>query len=132
MNDATFAGVPDADHVAVGRTAAPPAGGGASVPIVLLLGIAKRRKWLLIGSLIVAFILGLVATLLTTPQYTATATLEIERETDRIVQVQGVQQESGPGDLEFYQTQYGLLKARSLAERVATDLRLYQNAQFFQ
>ena len=46
--------------------------------------------------------------------------------------MRGAQQESGPTDLEFYQTQYGLLRAQSLAERVATNMRLYQNANFFE
>jgi capsular exopolysaccharide synthesis family protein len=99
---------------------------------MMLLGIAKRRKWLLLGSIVVAAIFGLVASLLMTPQYTATATLEIGREGNGIVDVRGVEQESGPSDLEFYQTQDGLLEARSLAERVATEMRLYQSANFFQ
>lgn len=132
MNDLTF-GRATADDAAMPRTGILPPDRAGAMPIVLrLLGIAKRRKWLLLGSLVVALILGFVATLLMTPQYTASATLEIQRETNRIVEVRGAQQESGPTDLEFYQTQYGLLRAQSLAERVATNMRLYQNANFFE
>lgn len=101
-------------------------------PVVQLLAMLKRSKWILLGSMAIALIAGLVVTLLMTPLYTATATLEIQREGNRIVEVQGVQQESGPSDLEFYQTQYGLLKARSLAERTAANLRLYQDPAFFE
>ena len=105
----------------------------ASMPLVIqLLRIAKRRKWLLLGAIAIAAILGIVGTMLMTPLYTASATLEIQRENNRIVQVQGAQPEVSPTDLEFYQTQYGLLQARSLAERVATNLRLYDNPAFFE
>lgn len=119
----------------MGREPSAPTGenGTGSAPIVVrLLRIVKRHKWLLLGSVVVAAILGLIVTMLMTPQYTASATLEIQRETNRIVQVEGVQQESTPTDLEFYQTQYGLLRARTLAERVATSMRLYDNNAFFE
>lgn len=86
-----------------------------------------------IGSIIAGCLLiGLVITLLMTPQYTAVTTIEIARESDRIVNIQGVQQEASDANQEFYQTQYGLLKSRSLAERVATQLQLVDSASFFQ
>ena len=107
-------------------------GAGETPMIVRLLRIAKRWKWLLLGSVIVAGIIGLAATLLMTPQYTAQATLEIQREGNRIVNVKGVEPETTTADMEFYQTQYGLLRGRTLAERVATDLRLHDNADFFE
>lgn len=77
-------------------------------------------------------LLGLIITLLMTPQYTAVSTIEIARESDQIVDLRGAQQESTDADQEFYQTQYGLLRARSLAERVATQLRLVDDLAFFQ
>lgn len=101
--------------------------------VVYYLRILKRRKWLMLGALTLAPIFGLVITLLMTPQYTAKSTLEISRENDRIVNVQGVDPDSNNSfDLEFYQTQYGLLASRSLAERVATNLRLYDDVEFFE
>ncbi len=96
------------------------------------LRLAKRWKWIVIGSTSVALILGLVVTLLMTPKYTASATLEIQRQGDRVVNMQGVEPEAGPVDQEFYQTQYGLLKSQTLAQRVATDLRLYDDPAFFE
>lgn len=129
MNDLTFNRAHDQDRV-IDRPAN--AEGGDTPLLVRLLRIAMRWKWLLIGAVAVAGILGLVITLLMTPQYTAGATLEIQRESDRIVNVKGVEPETGASDLEFYQTQYGLLRSRSLAERIATDLRLYDNLAFFE
>lgn len=97
------------------------------------LSIARRRKWVIIGAIIATFLLGLLVTLLMTPQYTSTATLEIQRETRNFTQVQGAQpDEQGTSlDQEFYETQYGLLRAKSLAEAVATSLRLYDDPNFF-
>ena len=63
---------------------------------------------------------------------TATTTIEIQRDSYKITGVQGVEPETTPTDMEFYQTQYGLLRATSLAQRVATELRLYDDANFFQ
>lgn len=137
MNELTFGRVPGDDRSALSmRQAFAPAEGGANngaQPVVLrLLRIAKRWKWLLLGSIAVAAIVGLIATLLMTPLYTAQATLEIQRENNRIVSVRGVEPETSVSDMEFYQTQYGLLEARSLAERVATEMRLFENAAFFE
>ena len=58
--------------------------------------------------------------------------MEISREADRVTQFQGVDREENVADQEFYQTQYGLLQARSLAERVATQLRLVDDPKFFE
>ncbi|MFL9839852.1 polysaccharide biosynthesis tyrosine autokinase [Sphingomonas sp. ST-64] len=100
--------------------------------LVYFLGIARKRKWEIVAAVVGCFLIGLVLTLLATPLYTATATIEIQRETQNFTNVRGA--EGGPErsiDPEFYQTQYGLLKARSLAERVVRDLRLQDDPQFF-
>jgi len=94
--------------------------------------ILVRRRWLVLAVTVAALLLGLIATLLMTPQYVASATLEISRQQDRVVQVDEVTPESSFVDQEFYQTQYSLLEARSLAEAVATELRLPQDNAFFE
>lgn len=96
------------------------------------LRIANRRKWLILAVVAAFVALGLVITLLATPHYTATATVEIQRENYDIVQIDGVEPEGSSVDLEFYQTQYGLLQAESLALRVAREMKLYDNAAFFE
>ncbi|MEO8137449.1 MAG: polysaccharide biosynthesis tyrosine autokinase, partial [Betaproteobacteria bacterium] len=107
-------------------------GGVRVAPMVTqYLNIARRRKWLILGSVAVALALGLVLTLLMTPQYTARSTVEIQRENLNIVRVQGVEPETGSADLEFYQTQYGILESDALAQRVATNLRLFDDQAFF-
>lgn len=96
------------------------------------LRIAQRWRWAIIGAIIVCLFIGIIVTLLTTPQYTATSTIEISRESAKVTNFEGVEQESSVTDQEFYETQYGLLRARSLAERVATDLQLVDDPSFFE
>ncbi len=67
-----------------------------------------------------------------TPKYTASATVEIAREASKVTEFQGVERETSALDQEFYQTQYGLLRSRALAERVANQLGLVDDPTFFQ
>ena len=102
-------------------------------PIVLQYWeIARRHLWLILSIVGVTLVAGIVITLLLTPRYTATARIEIQREQANVGSVQTLQPEQNAQNLEFYQTQYSLLNARSLAERVAKKLRLAQNQQFLE
>ncbi|RYG34530.1 MAG: hypothetical protein EON93_07950, partial [Burkholderiales bacterium] len=104
----------------------------AHVPLPKRLAlIAMRRRSVILGALGAAVLLGLIVTLLTTPRYTATTRIEISREGNRVAPVQGVEREATTGDLEFYQTQYGLLRSESLAKAVVNDLKLAENPEFF-
>ena len=96
------------------------------------LRIALRWRYVVIGAIVASVLIGLVITLLMTPRYTATTTIEIARESNHVTNFQGVDREASIADQEFYQTQYGLLVARSLAERVATELRLVNDPAFFE
>ena len=76
-----------------------------------------------------AVALGGAATLLTRPVYTARATLQIDRETEKVVSAD----EQTPLDNfsdEFFLTQYGLLRSRALAARVAESLGLITDPSF--
>ena len=96
------------------------------------LRIALRWRYVILGVTGACIVLGLVVTLLMTPKYTAVTTVEISREADKVTDFQSVQRDASIGDQEFYQTQYGLLRSRSLSERVATQLRLVDDEKFFQ
>ncbi|MEO9470549.1 polysaccharide biosynthesis tyrosine autokinase [Parasphingorhabdus sp.] len=76
-------------------------------------------------------VIGIVITLLMSPQFTSESRIEISRKQDNVTNVEGVQAEELGQDLEFYQTQYALLEARSLAERVARELKLITDKTFF-
>ncbi|WP_374943845.1 GumC family protein [Sphingomonas sp.] len=95
------------------------------------LRIAMRWRYLILGATIACVLLGLIVTLMMTPKYTATTTVEISREANKVTDFQGVERETNIADQEFYQTQYGLLRSRSISERVATQLRLVDDPKFF-
>ncbi|WP_419807689.1 GumC family protein [Sphingomonas sp.] len=122
------------DGVATGATfVASRAIENASPPLIQqYLRIALRWKYVIIGVTVTCIVLGLVATLLMTPKYTATATVEIARESSQITNIQSVERDTSIADQEFYQTQYGLLKSRALSERVATQLRLVDDPDFYE
>lgn len=103
-----------------------------TMPIVRqYLRIALRWRYVIIGAVVTCIILGLIVTLLMTPKFTATSTIEISRESSQVTNFQGVERETSIADQEFYQTQYGLLRSRLLSERVATQLRLIDSKDFF-
>ena len=105
----------------------------ASIPILRqYLGMAMRWRYVILGAVAVCFLIGLVVTLLMTPQYTASSTIEISRESDKVTDLQGVERDASISDQEFYQTQYGLLQSRSLSERVAAELKLIDSPGFFE
>lgn len=93
--------------------------------------IVLKRWWILAGSVALMLILGVVVTLLSTPIYRASATLQIDREAAQVVDMEGVlPAENLYSAQEFYQTQYGLLKSRSLAQRVVASLGLAEDPLF--
>ena len=92
-----------------------------------------KHRWLVLGSVGVFICLGLLATFLTTPLYQASTTVQINRDTPDFASMQSGQdaQLTAPvSDAEFYQTQYELLKSRTLAERVVADLGLQDDPAF--
>ena len=95
------------------------------------LRIAIRWRLVFAGCVLGCLVVALIFTLLMTPKYTATTTIEIARDSNRIVNIQDIQQETSVADQEFYQTQYGLLRARSLADRVAQQFGFADDPAFF-
>jgi len=92
--------------------------------------ILIKRRWLVLGVLLLVLAISFVGTLLTTPVYRASAVMDIERNTLQVVNVQGgANTMEDNSDEDFYQTQYELLKSRSLAQRVASEMGLAEGDQ---
>ena len=85
--------------------------------------VVLKHKWTVLSALAIVFFSVLVATLLMTPIYRATTTLEIDRDAIKVVEVRGFAPVESTSD-DFYKTQYELLKSNALAERVARGLNL--------
>ncbi|HUE45516.1 MAG TPA: polysaccharide biosynthesis tyrosine autokinase, partial [Aestuariivirgaceae bacterium] len=94
-------------------------------------GIVLKHRRLIAGIAAVALALGLGYTLLQTPTYRASATIQIKRAAANISGVAGLEPVETGTSVEFYQTQYELLKSRALAERVVSSLNLAENPQMF-
>ncbi|MEJ8572808.1 polysaccharide biosynthesis tyrosine autokinase [Microbaculum marinum] len=94
------------------------------------LGILLKHRLLIIGVVFVVVTGGLIYTLLVTPIYRASTTIQISRELPKIMNVEGVQAIDGARDLDFYQTQFEILRSRSMAERVVAEGNLADDTAF--
>jgi capsular exopolysaccharide synthesis family protein len=124
---------PESDVVArLGSNETANGAGHKSNLLTQIMSLLRRRYLTILIVVGVCMLVGLTYTLLATKQYAAEALIEIKRENENLVSIGSSQAQQMVIDQEFYETQYGLLRAQSLAERVATDLRLYDDQQFFE
>jgi len=84
--------------------------------------VIVKHKWTVIAAFTIVVLTGLMVTLLTTPMFRATSTLQIDRQAMRVVNMPGGDSLEAPTDFEFYETQFQLLRSRTLAEKVAASL----------
>jgi succinoglycan biosynthesis transport protein ExoP len=97
-----------------------PAEGNQGLRLLEYWRIIYKHKWVIAAVVVVALAIGMAITMLTPKLYTASTTIEIDRETANVVGMGDVQPvDRLARDAEFFQTQYGLLKSYSLAQRVA-------------
>ncbi len=93
--------------------------------------IFYRHRWIVLGIVAACLALALIISMLMQRQYMATVRIQVAREAAKVVDMEQVDEEqSGGPSLEFYQTQYALLKSRSLSEAVVRDLGLANNFEF--
>jgi capsular exopolysaccharide synthesis family protein len=96
-----------------------------------LAGTLVKHRWMIAGITAASLAVGLVHTLLQTPVYRASATIEIKREAANISGMAGLEPADARRGGEFYQTQYELLKSRALAGKVVEALGLAGNPDFY-
>ncbi len=101
-------------------------------PILLqYMQVVRRWLWVILTIVAVSVAAGFVVTMLATPKYTAKSRIEISRVMKNVTKVEGLESGESGRDLEFYQTQYAMLEARTIAERVAKSLNLANDNTFF-
>jgi polysaccharide biosynthesis transport protein len=84
--------------------------------------LKKHLLWLIL-ILIGALAIGVAVTILTPPVYMASGSVQIDPDQSTVATVKDIVQEQRQSDnIAFMQTQYGKLRSRSLAERVATKI----------
>jgi polysaccharide biosynthesis transport protein len=91
--------------------------------------ILKKRRWVVLSVLLAFLAIGLLLTLMTTPLYTATVRLQIDRNVAKVVEGGNVVPLEG-SDFEFMKTQYELLMGRTIGERVVSALKLGDDPDF--
>lgn len=98
-----------------------------------LYAAVRRNRWLILAVVAAALLLGLVATMLMTPKYTATASIQIDQESARILDSQDVQPAAAYQDADrFLQTQVDVLKSRAMALRVLDSLNMRRGDAFIE
>jgi polysaccharide biosynthesis transport protein len=95
------------------------------------LRILIKRRWLIVSVVAASAVVGAVTTLMKTPLYTSTVRLQIDPNTAKIVQTGDVTPVEGPYG-EFMRTQIELLNGPTIAQRVASALKLGDDQSFFQ
>jgi succinoglycan biosynthesis transport protein ExoP len=84
-----------------------------------------RRKGLIIAVALSVFLITALATILMTPIYRSSVTVQINPEdSGRVLQYDVASQEQSFNAKDFYQTQYELLKSKALANQVIDELNL--------
>jgi succinoglycan biosynthesis transport protein ExoP len=95
--------------------------------------VILKRRWAVLTCLLIIFTTVAIGTLKEKPVYAGKILIQINPEEPQVLSFQQIAQAGPSWDLQSYrETQYKILKSRSLAERVVRDLRLYQYPEFYQ
>lgn len=114
-------------------SAAAQGGEKTSIDLTRYLRVALKHRWIILGAFVAALVIGLAFTLLSTRIYAASATLQIDRQATQVLEdAETTPAESMIAGEEFFQTQYGLLRSRTLAERVVDELGLANSDAFLE
>lgn len=95
--------------------------GEAQVHLKGYLWILRKHRWLITGVFLVTVIAGAIWTFLQTPIYQASATVLIEPEPPKVLNIQEVTT-IGSSALEYYRTQYALIQSTPVAQNAVDAL----------
>jgi polysaccharide biosynthesis transport protein len=93
------------------------------------LRVILKRRWLIAAVFLVLVASVTISNLLMDPVYQATTQILIDKENPNVVNVEEVLGMNA-ADREYYQTQYEILKSKSLALKVIKDLDLKNSPEF--
>ncbi|WP_295577851.1 polysaccharide biosynthesis tyrosine autokinase [uncultured Lamprocystis sp.] len=87
--------------------------------------VVLKRRWTIIVFAVIVVVAAVTATYLMTPIYRASLILQIDREDIKVTKIEEVAPvDASTGGQDYLQTQYELLKSRSLAQRVIDQMGL--------
>ncbi len=98
-----------------------------------VVSMVRANLLVIIAILLAALALAVTLTLLQTPLYTATASIQINEQSDRVLKEGDVSENSTDfyDTDRFLQTQIDILRSRGLAQRVAQSLKLTGDPAFY-
>lgn len=102
----------------------------AESPLTQYLQILVRQRWIVLAIIAAGVLAAAFINATTVKLYRSTGSMEIAREAARVVNDGDTQPRQAAAGQEFYQTQYGLLRSRALAEQTVATLRLADNPTF--
>ncbi|MDF7774407.1 polysaccharide biosynthesis tyrosine autokinase [Sphingomonas sp. AOB5] len=106
---------------------------GGGLDLRALMAAAYRNRLIFVIVIALALLAAVVVTMLTTPIYVATASVQIEQQTATILEKSDVEPVIPMADADrFLETQGAILRSRALAERVAYSLNLARNDRFIE
>lgn len=105
---------------------------GGEIDLAKYWSLALKHRLLIFGCVIAAVVIAVVITLMTPPTYTAAATIQIDREAARVLSTDDGMPREIPVGEEFFNTQYGLLRSRSLVERIIDSEGLANSNDFIE
>src|SRR5687767_7618238 len=87
--------------------------------------ILRKHRWLVVGLFLLTVLTVSVWTFMQTPVYQASATVLIEPEVAKVLNIQEVTSIGAPTQ-EYYRTQYELITSRPILQKVVDTLNLKQ------
>jgi uncharacterized protein involved in exopolysaccharide biosynthesis len=91
------------------------------------LRIIRKRQWVIITFFVILVVSVTISSFLSAPIYKATARILIEKETPNVLSFKEVLA-LDTADTDYYQTQYTILKSRTLAKQVLQELGIMEQA----
>lgn len=92
------------------------------------LSAVHKRRWLTLTSVAVALLSATLYNSTTRPVFRATAQILIDHDAPRVLP--NPRLDADPGGADYYQTQYELLRGKTLAQKVVERLELEKQAEF--
>ncbi len=108
----------------------PPADLEDSLDFTKYLAAFRRRWFLIVASCLIAAGFAFARYSLTTREYQATTVIQIERKRLSLLALGQAGWLEDWWNMEYYPTQYRLLRSRVMAERVVSHLRLWEHPEF--
>lgn len=112
-----------------GLAPAPGTGPGEEIEIAELLRTLWRRRWIIIGTVLLLTGIASIAVFQITPRYTATTRVMIDTREQNVIDIESVLS-GGTADAPAIESEVAVLTSRVLAQRVVDALDLQRDPEF--